>query len=39
MANAIKFTKKGFIIISARDLDDVVEIEVKDTGCGISDDI
>lgn len=36
IGNALKFTEKGHIEISARELPDIVECFVKDTGSGIS---
>jgi signal transduction histidine kinase len=36
MANAIKFTERGRVLVRARRRDDVVEIFVEDTGIGIS---
>ncbi|NPD45484.1 MULTISPECIES: PAS domain-containing sensor histidine kinase [unclassified Lentimicrobium] len=36
--NALKFTEKGFIHISFKALEDTIEIEVKDSGIGISKD-
>jgi signal transduction histidine kinase len=36
-ANAIRHTESGEIRLSGRDLGRVAEIEVRDTGCGISD--
>ncbi|MBD3426794.1 MAG: PAS domain S-box protein [Candidatus Omnitrophica bacterium] len=38
IGNAVKFTEKGSISITARLKDRFVEIRVKDTGCGISKD-
>lgn len=35
VGNAIKFTEKGLIWISAREIEDQIEIEVGDTGIGI----
>ncbi|MDD5773892.1 MAG: PAS domain S-box protein [bacterium] len=34
--NAIKFTEKGNISVSSRLNGEMIEIEVKDTGCGVS---
>jgi signal transduction histidine kinase len=36
ISNAIKYTEKGDITVSARDFDDHVEFQVADTGIGIS---
>lgn len=36
--NALKFTEEGFIHISFKELDDTIEVEVKDSGIGISKD-
>lgn len=36
--NALKFTEKGFIHISFKELQDTIKIEVKDSGIGISKD-
>lgn len=38
IGNAIKFTEIGEVIVSARVLDNFIEITVKDTGIGIADD-
>lgn len=34
--NALKFTEEGFIHISFKELEDTIEVEVKDSGIGIS---
>jgi signal transduction histidine kinase len=38
VANAIKFTKKGFVEIGIRNMDDSIQFHVKDTGIGIAKD-
>lgn len=38
LGNALKFTEKGYIEISAKELEDEVECAVADTGVGISED-
>jgi len=38
LANAVKFTDGGEVVVSAREVEDGVEISVTDTGCGINPD-
>jgi signal transduction histidine kinase/CheY-like chemotaxis protein len=38
MSNAIRYTQSGSVMIGCRRRDNMVSIEVWDTGCGISDD-
>jgi signal transduction histidine kinase len=35
ISNAIKFTEKGFVAISMREIAGKIEVSVSDTGCGI----
>ena len=36
LGNALKFTEKGYLEVSAKELEDEIECTVKDTGIGIS---
>lgn len=38
IGNAVKFTSKGYIIVSVKEKDDVLEICIRDTGVGIPED-
>jgi two-component system sensor histidine kinase ChiS len=39
LANAVKFTERGRVVVRARPIHDRVEISVQDTGIGIAPDI